>query len=179
MLFIRYLLITGSICLLLIVGGCSGSITNNIPADFVLIVDADSAVRDVENINIQISAKGKGRYQCYNTRGAIRFDTTNMITYKPDQVTATGEFRVEQKALEKLWKMIEENHFFKLSGDYTRSIGLSYGFIVVRGEGRKHQVFNIGMEVPEIRAIIEATNKVLPKEIGLVYRKGYLSEKAY
>ena len=33
---------------------------------------------------------------------------------------------------------------------------------------------NIGMEVPEIRAIVEATNAVMPEGVDLDYGEGYL-----
>ena len=176
MLFFRYLIILSLLCLL-IWEGCFGDERGAIPVDFLLIVDAESADRDVENVNIQIDANGKGRYERYDTGGVIRGDANDMVTYEAAQVRATGEFQVDQKALKKLWETIEENRFFELAGDYRMAMGHSYAFIVVEGEGRRHQVFNIGMEVPEVKAIIGATEMVLPKGVELEYRKGYLPER--
>ena len=74
--------------------------------------------------------------------------------------------------LERLWETIDENRFFDLTEDYRMQIGLSYAFIVVQSGGRRHQVFNIGMEVPAIRAIVETVDAMLPEEIGLEYGVG-------
>jgi hypothetical protein len=38
---------------------------------------------------------------------------------------------------------------------------------------RKHQVDNIGMEVSEVRAIVEATEKIVPQEINFGYGEGF------
>ena len=52
-------------------------------------------------------------------------------------------------------------------------IGLSYAFVVVQADGQRHIVDNIGMEVPEMRAIMEATDAILPKEVNLEYGDGH------
>jgi hypothetical protein len=174
MVSFRYLFILSSLCLL-IIGGCSGGDGGNgVPADFFVIVDAESAGEPGQHINIQINATGKGRYDRYDTGGAIRGDTNGMVTYEAGQVVETGEFSVNEEALKRLWDAIEDSHFFGLTGDYRMAMGHSYGFIVVEANDQRHQVFNIGMEVPEIKAIIEATETVLPKGIDLEYREGYL-----
>jgi hypothetical protein len=144
-----------------------------IPADFLLILDADSADKPVHNVNIRINAQGEGRYERYDTGGVIRGDENDMVTYDTEQVVEAGEFSVSEDALRGLWEAIEENRFFELTGDYRMAMGFSYAFIVVEADGRKHQVFNIGMEVPEIRAIVEATDRVLPEGVDLAYREGY------
>ena len=45
---------------------------------------------------------------------------------------------------------------------------------MIEADGRKHQVFNIGMEVPEIKAMVGATGAVMPVDVKLEYREGYL-----
>jgi hypothetical protein len=145
--FLRYLFIVGSLCLLM-VGGCVGDDGSDVPADFSVIVDAESAGEPGQHINIRITATGNGRYDRYDTGGAIRGDANDMVTYDAGQVVETGEFRVDRQALKRLWDAIEDNHFFGLTGDYRMAIGYSYGFIVVEANDRRHQVFNIGMEVP-------------------------------
>jgi len=158
-------------------GSCIGDERSVIPADFLLIVDAQSAGQDAENVNVRIDAGGKGRYERYKTGGVIRSDVNGVVTYEADQVRASGEFKVSSQSLQKLWAAIAENGFFELTGDYRMAIGHSYAFILVEGAGRRHQVFNVGMEVPEIGAIVEATVSVLPDGAALEYRGGYLPDR--
>jgi hypothetical protein len=171
--FFRYLFIFSSLCLLL-VGGCVGDDGSDVPADFSVIVDAESAGEPGQHINIRINATGDGRYDLYDTGGAIRGDANGLVTYEASQVVESGEFHVNEGARKRLWDAIEDNHFFGLTEDYRMAIGHSYGFIVVEANDRRHQVFNIGMKVPEIQAIIEATERVLPEGLDLEYREGYL-----
>jgi len=44
----------------------------------------------------------------------------------------------------------------------------AYAYIAVEAEGRRHDVFNIGMDVPAVRSVIERTAGLLPSgaEIG-------------
>ncbi len=123
-------------------------------------------------MHIRINAGGAGRYERYETGGVIRGDANGRVTYEPDQVLAVGEFTLAEDELRQLWKAIKENNFFALTGDYRMAMGHSYAFIRVEADGRRHQVFNIGMEVPEIRAIVEATEAVLPEDVDLAYREG-------
>jgi hypothetical protein len=66
-----------------------------------------------------------------------------------------------------LWKTINDNHFFELDQNYQMAIGHSYAFIKVDADGQSHQVFNIGMEVPEIRAFVEVIQTLLPAEVNV------------
>ena len=170
------LLITLFIFGTLLLTGCEGNVTVNVPSDFLFIMDVKSA-GDFEgciNVNIKIDADGKGRYEIYDTGCAIEFDTNHMVTYNRNQVIETGKFKLNDTELEGLWNTINENDFFTLTEDYRMAMGFSYAFIVVEANGGRHVVDNIGMEVPEIRAIVDATDAVLPKEVNLDYGEGFL-----
>ena len=173
MKFLLYLLVLIPLVLM----GCRKSDIANIPADFLFIMDVESA-RDFENrpvnVNIQIDATGKGRYETYDTEGAIEYDTNHMVTYPPDRVIDKGQFSLSVTQLEELWGALNENKFFNLAEDYRMAMGFSYAFIVVEANGQRHIVDNIGMEVPEIRAIVEATDAVMPEGVDLDYRDGFL-----
>jgi hypothetical protein len=165
------------ILMLLLITSCSTADNSNIPSDFLFIMDVNSA-GDFEgrpvNVNIQIDANGKGRYEAYITDGTIKFDTNHMVTYKQEQVIEKGNFKLNDTQLEDLSDAINENNFFNLTDDYRMAMGFSYAFIVVEANGQRHIVDNIGMEVPEIRAIVEATDSVMPEEISLDYGEGFL-----
>jgi hypothetical protein len=160
-----------ALCALLI-AGCAGPQGGAVPADFLLIVDAESAEDPGQHVNVRIEASGRGRYERYETGGAIRGDADGVVTYDPGQMVEAGRFDVEAEALERLWRAIEAQHFFRLTEDYRMAIGHSYAFILVEADGRRHQVFNIGMEVPEIEALVAATERVLPQGVRLQYRAG-------
>lgn len=49
------------------------------------------------------------------------------------------------------------------------AMGHAYAFFMVEANGRRHQVFNIGMEVSEIKAFVEATESILPEAVELEY----------
>jgi hypothetical protein len=166
----------GMICL----GAASGCFTagaDAIPSDFTLVVDVESADSGVvQNVNIRIDAKGEGRYERYETGGVVRGDTNDMVTYSPDQIVETGEFRVSKDELVQVWKTIEKQRFFELTEDYRMAMGFSYAFIVVPAHGRRHQVLNLGRAVPEIQAVVEAIGGVLPAGVDVVYREGFLPQ---
>lgn len=158
---------------LVVVSGCSADSADDVPSDLVFVMDVKH-VRDREdpaqNVNVRIDAGGQGRYERYDTGGATRMDANDMVTYNPDQVVQAGEFRLSNKELRQLWATIQENHFYDLTGDYQMAIGHSYAFIVVEANGQRHQVLNIGMQVPEIKAIVEDVGMILPKGIDIEYR---------
>lgn len=138
-------------------------------------MDARSAGNGTaQDVNIQINATGEGRYERYDTGGVIHQDENDVVTYERSQVVEVGRFKLSEDDLRRLWKEISKNNFFSLTEDYRMQIGSSYAFILVEADGRKHQVFNIGMEVPEIRAIVETTALVLPKGVKLQYGVGYI-----
>lgn len=156
--------------------GCSTNSTANVPSDFLFLMDVKSA-GDFEgcvNINIRIDSKGKGRYDVYDTGCAIEFDSNHMVTYQRSHVIEKGKFKLSDNELERLWDAINENNFFTLSGDYRMSMGFSYAFVVVEANDQRHIVDNIGVEVPEIRAIVETTNAIMPKGVSLDYGEGFL-----
>jgi hypothetical protein len=170
---INFLLILSA----LLIVGCSSNSTTDIPTDFLFLMDVKSA-GDFDgcpvNVNIRIDSKGKGRYETYDTDCAIEYDLNHMVTYPRNRVVDKGQFKLSATQLEELWKSINENDFFNLTDDYRMAMGFSYAFIVVEADGQRHVVDNIGMEVPEIKAIVEATDAVMPEDIDLDYGEGYL-----
>jgi hypothetical protein len=160
------------LCLWLL-AGCADPGRAEVPADFLLVVDAESAADPAQHVHVRIDGAGHGRYQQYDTGGAIRGDLDGRVVYDQDQVVETGTFTVDPGALEQLWRAIREHHFFLLTGDYRAAQGFSYAYIRVEAQDRRHQVFNIGMEVPAIEAIVAATEAVLPAGVELQYREGF------
>jgi hypothetical protein len=162
---------------ILLFTGCRADSTNNVPSDFLFIIDVKSA-GDFEgstvHINIKIDANGRGRFELYDTEGAIQFDLNHMVTYQQSQVIEKGQFKFSDDELEGLWNAINENGFFDLTEDYRMAMGFSYAFIVVEADGERHIVDNIGMEVPEVRAIVDATDALMPDRVDLEYGEGYL-----
>ncbi len=158
----------------LILSGCTPANEANIPQDFAFLLDATSADDFGQHINIRIDAQGKGYYERYETVGAHGYGTDIMITYAATQIVETGKFKLSTTDLENLWALLEEQHFFELTDDYRMAMGSSFAFIVVEANGYKHKVDNIGMEVAEIKAIVEATSNLLPSGVDLVYREGFL-----
>ncbi len=174
MSFLKRLFILGIICLAA-ASGCSTADESRIPPDFIFVMDVESAGGGVaQHVNIRINTKGEGRYERYDTGGVVKGDANDMVTYEADQIVETGEFRVREDELVQLWEALDENNFFELTGDYRMAIGHSYAFIMVQAYGQRHQVFNIGLEVPEIKAVVEATEVVLPEGVDVVYRAGFV-----
>ena len=173
MAFLKRLIISG-ILFLGAASACSIPDETSVPADFLFVLDADSAEDVAQNVNIRINAQGEGRYERYNTEGAIRFDENHRLTYGPDQIVESGEFHIGEDELEKLWDTIDEHGIFNLTGDYRMAIGHSYAVIVVTAQGQRHQIFNIGREVPEVRAVVETTRKTLPEGVDVIYREGFV-----
>jgi hypothetical protein len=173
----RFLLGFPLFLILLLSTGCSSSNISNVPSDFTFILDVKSA-RDFEGcpvkVNIRIDANGKGQYETYDTDCAIEYDTNNMVTYLHSRVMDKGQFKLSTTQLEELWTSINENDFFSLTDDYRMAMGFSFAFIAVEADSKKHMVDNIGTEVPEIRAIVEATDAIMPEGINLDYGEGYL-----
>ena len=126
------------------------------------------------NVNLRIEASGRGRYETYDTDCAIEFDTNHMVTYDRSRVITKGQFKLSDSELEQLWAAINENNFFSLTDDYRMAMGFSYAFVVVEADGQQHIVDNIGMEVPEVRAIVEATDAVMPEGVNLHYGEGFI-----
>ena len=157
--------------------GCRPKSTANVPSDFLFIMDVKSAGAFEgcdEHVNIKIDSNGRGRYELYDTDCAIEYDTNHMVTYKRSQVLETGTLKIGGTELEGLWEAINQNNFFNLTEDYRMAIGFSYAFIVVQADGQQHTVDNIGMEVPEVRAIVEATDTLMPERFNLDYGEGFL-----
>ena len=170
------LLITLYILITFLITGCQASSMANVPSDFLFTMDVRSGGEydGGVHVNISINANGRGRYEIYDSGGTIEYDTNHMITYLPSQIIDKGQFKLNEAELEGLWNAINENDFFNLTDDYRMSIGFSYAFVVVEANGTSHIVDNIGMEVPEVKAIVEVTDSIMPKDINLEYGEGFI-----
>jgi hypothetical protein len=150
--------------------------TTSIPSDFLFVLDARRAKDDMGgniHVNIKIDARGKGQFEYYDTGSSIRYDLNKIVTYDASQVVKSGKFRFTEEKLGQLWELLNKNHFFDLEEYLQMEIGYSFAFIRVEANGKSHMVNNIGMEVPEIRAIVEGIGTILPEEITLEYGKGF------
>ena len=135
-------------------------------------MDVKSA-RDTEgcpvNIYIKINSNGRGKYEYYDTGCAIEYDSNHVVTHKWSKVVKTGSLKLNEAELELLWDVVNQTNFFNLTEDYRMAMGLSYAFIMVQADGGRHIVDNIGMEVPEIRRLVQATNAIMPEGVTLEY----------
>jgi hypothetical protein len=167
---LQHLAILLTFCMLMM-GGCSQA--SIVPPDFEFFMDVRSPeVGTAQHINIRINAQGRGHFEYYDTGGVIQYDTKDIVIYEADKVVKAREFNVTDDQLSHLWEAINENRFFELTADYRMAIGGSYAFILIEADGRRHQVDNIGMEVPEIKALVEATDTIMPEGVHLEYGKG-------
>jgi len=167
--------IAGVLSIMVLLSGCSQNPVSNIPSDFYFLLDIRSAdPGNTQNIHIQIDASGEGTYQYYDTGGVIQYDPDHVVTFDNDQVVRDGAFRCSQTELAGLWQAIQDHQFFNLADDYEMALGHSYAYLLIQADGQKHMVNNIGMEVPEIRGIVEAARQLLPAGVELEYGKGYI-----
>jgi hypothetical protein len=154
--------------------GCSPGNKGSVPSDLVLIMDISAAEGGLaQKVNILITADGRGHYEHYNIEGVIRSDTAGMVIHGAEQIVDTDKFQVSDAELTQLWRPMNDNNFFELEGDYRMAIGYSYAFIKVDANGQSHRVFNIGMEVPEIRVIVEAIKILVPTGVNIEYGEGF------
>jgi len=119
------------------VSGCVTRDTNPVPSDFLFIMDVKSGGNFEGcpvNINIHIDAKGRGKYETYDSDCAIEYNTNYMVTYCRNQVIQKGQFKLSNAELEGFWDAIIENNFFNLIEDYRMAMGFSYAFIVVKAD---------------------------------------------
>lgn len=159
------------------VAGCSTNQVNPVPSDFDFMMDIRSAEPgSAQNINIRIDAAGEGHFEIYDTEGVLRYDLNDIVTYEADQVVKGGDFELSESQLIQLWGSIDENKFFELTGDYRMAVGHSYAFILVQADGKRNRVDNIGMEVPEIRTMVEKLQAILPQGLDIEYGEGYVPE---
>ncbi len=162
---------------LLVASGCSGKdSTSRVPSDFAFMMDVRSTKDDLAgniHVNIRIDARGKGRFEYYDSGSGISYDLNDIVTYDANQIVKSGKFKLSDKELEQLWDILNGNGFFELDEHYQIALGHSYAFILVEANGQKHIVDNIGMEVPEIKAIVELTGEILPGEIKFEYGEGF------
>jgi hypothetical protein len=161
-----------------LVTGRSANETSSVPSDFSFVMDVRTPeVGSANHINIKIDAKGKGQFEVYDSGGEIRYDLNDVVIYEADQIMRDGKFKLSKTELKQLWGAINENKFFELAENYQMAIGHSYAFIMIEADGRKHMVDNIGVEVPEIRALVEATDALMPEGLDLDYGEGYIFQK--
>jgi hypothetical protein len=158
------------------ISACSGiDSASPVPMDLVFVMDvrsADEDLADSTHVNIRIDDRGRGQFEYYDTGGTIHYDLDKIVTYEPGQIVKSGNFKLTDKELAQLWNILNENNFFVLLEDYRAAIGHSYAFIMVEANGERYIVDNIGIEVPEIRTIVEEIRRILPQEIKFEYGKG-------
>lgn len=164
--------------IILLVTGCSSNKTAAVPSDFLFLMDVGSAGAGTAiNISITIDTAGMAQYEYYDTGGVIQYDLSDKVTYNAEQVVKSGKFRLNNAELEQVWDSINENGFFDLTEDYRMALGSSYAFIMIEADGRKHMVDNVGMEVPEIRALVETIAALMPEGVDMEYGEGYVPGK--
>jgi len=164
------------VLLCLAVSSCSVEDSpGRVPSDFAFVMDVRSTEDDLgENIhvNIRIDARGKGQFEYYDSGSGIRYDLHDIVTYDASQVVKSGKFKLNNKELAQLWNILNENHFFELEEHYQIALGHSFAFIMVDANHKRYMVDNIGLEVPEIKAIVEAMGTLLPQKIKFEYGEG-------
>ena len=121
---LRILILPLLLCCVFIAGCILTEKTPGVPADFFLILDANSAISSedapAQNVHIQIDADGRAVFDRYNTDGAIVFNEEHMVTYTAGQVLDNGEFRLNHSQLKALWNIIEETRFFELTAQRAK-----------------------------------------------------------
>lgn len=169
--FLKYLVLI----LLILVSACSTKRTAILPSDFSFVMDVRTSEKGSPNhIHITIDSKGRGRFVVYDIEGVINYDLNDVVIFSKDQVIRKGKFHLTPDEQERLWTAIHQYQFFDLAEDYRMAIGHSYAFIMIEADGRKHTVDNIGLEVPEIQALVEVTDAVVTEELELEYGEGYV-----
>ncbi len=153
---------------------CSTHVSANVPSDFYMLMDVRDPERDAaKNVNIRIHANGKVEYDIYETGGVIHYDENDVVTYEQSQIVQHGKLRLTATQMDALWKALSDTRFFELAHKYQMQIGNSYAFILVEAGGKKHTVDNIGMEVAEMRALVETVIGMLPEDVNIEYGEGY------
>jgi len=164
------------VLLCLAVSSCSVEDSpGRVPSDFAFVMDVRSTEDDLgENIhvNIRIDARGKGQFEYYDSGSSISYDLDDIVTYDASQVVRSGKFKLTDEELGQLWDLLDKNHFFELEEHYQIALGHSFAFIMVDANHKRYRVDNIGLEVPEIRAIVEGTSAILPETINFEYGEG-------
>jgi hypothetical protein len=167
--------ITVVLTIIVLLSGCTQNPESPIPSDFYFMLDVRSAdPGSTQNIHIQIDASGEGTYQYYDTGGVIQYSPDHVVTFDNNQVVRDGAFRCSQTELARLWQAILDQQFFSLADYYEMALGHSYAFPLVQADGQKHMVNNIGMEVPEIREVVESSQVLLPAGVEIEYGEGYI-----
>ncbi len=163
------------ITVLLFLSACATKSAENIPSDFYMMMDVHAVDRQTaRNINIRIQAAGTVEYDIYETGGVIKYDENDIVTYDQGQIVRDGTFMLTGTQVKRLWEAIEEIQFFELSEKYQMEIGYSYAFILIEANGQTHTVDNIGMEVPEMRFLVETVADLMPDDIEFAYGEGYI-----
>lgn len=162
----------------LLLVACSPKAADTVPKDFSILLDVRNAEKgSPNNFHITINSKGQGYFEEYDTNGAIQYDLDHIVTYSPDQILRTGKFKLTTAQRKQLWNVIEENQFFELNEDSRIQLGFSYAFLLVTADGQEHKVDNIGLEVPQIRTIVETVAAMLPSGVDIDYGEGYRFQK--
>lgn len=168
---------TAFLVTVLLLVACS-SAANTIPKDFSFLMDVRNAEKgSANNFHITVNSKGQGYFEEYDTEGTIQYNVNHIVTYNPNQILRTGTFKLTRAQLNQLWDAINENQFFELAENSEIQIGYSYAFIMVEADGSQHKVDNIGLEMPQVRAIVETVAAMLPDDVSIDYGEGYTFPK--
>jgi len=162
-----------SILFLLLIPSCTPPAMPHVPEDFDFVLNVRQKDRPGYHYHIHINAKGKGTYVLYNSQGTIEYDPDGMIVIPLLRVKKWGSFSLKKIQMTALLQTLDDNTFFDLAEDYQMEIGHSFAFIQATIDGQEHTVDNIGVEVPELRAIIENIDRLLPAKIKVDYGEGY------
>jgi hypothetical protein len=176
MSFFKKVFILTFFCILMTSGCSNEDDPSRVPSDFVFVMDvraAENKLTENIHVNVRINARGKGRFVYYDSGAGINYDPNGIVVYDRSQVVRSGKFRLTDEKLEQLWDLLNDHGFFMLDGHYQTALGFSYAFMMVEANDTKYMVNNIGMEVPEIRALVEAIGEILPEEIKIEYGEGF------
>lgn len=133
----------------------------------------DKDRQTAKNVNLRIHANGKVEYDIYATGGVIHYDENDRVRYGKNQIIQEGRFSLTPDQMEILWQTINRTRFFELADKYQMQIGYSYAFILIEANGQEQMVDNIGMEVPEMRALVEMVAALMPYDINIEYGEGF------
>lgn len=89
-----------------------------------------------------------------------------------EDASETHEFRLTEVQRRSLWKVIEENNFFKLKNEYVSSENIQDGYyysMVIRTHTTKKQIMAQNYDLQNTANIINETNLLLPEAFKFEY----------
>jgi hypothetical protein len=175
MSFYKQIFLLALVCLSLTSGCSDEDSPRQVPSDFDFMLDVrsvDESLAGNIHVNVRLDARGRGQFEYYDSGNGIAYDLNEVVIYDASQVLKKGKFELTDEELRQLWEILNQNHFFELKEQYQMALGQSYAFIKVEANGKRYMVDNIGMQVPEIKAIVEGIGALLPEEIKFEYGEG-------